>query len=204
MVRYMFLIIFVLTLIIPPNSGADRVTFVKKPIPAPPPRLVLKTSWKEFHQLNDIQDPVREVKCQVALDYIKQRTGNRALPIFYAIKLHTDTNHILLMTSLIDHESRFRNVNGSAGEIGPCQIKPTTLMCLCREIRTISEAKSILADVSNNVMFSYQLLKKLGLGEKPLGSVLCQYNGSSQQQAYAEYVTNKYKALEKNAGSLRI
>lgn len=135
------------------------------------------------------------------LDEIKARLEwHDAVSIYRTIyKVSKNVDEMIYLTSIVETESNFRNVNGSHGEIGPCQIKPTTGYCVYRKIyknTTVEEVSSILTDVVCNVEIGYLLIKKyLKIYKGDKVKALKRYNAGSNRNQYARKIMKKYHAI---------
>lgn len=112
-----------------------------------------------------------------------------------------DVDDIFYITALIEAESNFRNVHGSAGEIGPCQIKPTTGHYIHKKYFdevTVDEISEMLENVTMNVEYGYLLIKHFTKRyNQNKRKALEKYNAGRYKKQYARNILRKYNKLIK-------
>lgn len=108
----------------------------------------------------------------------------------------------LLIIAVITVESEFRNVIGSAGELGLMQIKPSTAEFIAKkfDLSVPSDWKVLLWDYELNILYGACYLKYLIDKYKDLRKALEAYNGGTYRKEYAEKILTLYEELK--AGSL--
>ncbi len=108
----------------------------------------------------------------------------------------------LLVIALINVESEFRNVVGTAGELGLVQIKKETAEFVAQKY-SLSEPEggwsTLLWDFRINIEYGVLYLKYLL--QKTSGNLfkaLEMYNGGSMKTIYANKIVSEYKELMEN------
>jgi len=100
-----------------------------------------------------------------------------------------------LQAAVAEQESNYRDVDGSHGEIGVCQIKPATGLPVLGEIDpklTVEEAEHVLGDISWNIYVSRSLLER----EEDKIRTLVMYNGGSEKWEYSSEVMRRYYQIK--------
>jgi len=108
----------------------------------------------------------------------------------------------LLIIAVITVESEFRNVIGTAGELGLMQIKPSTAEFIAKnfDLPIPGDWKALLWDYELNILYGACYLKYLLDKFGNLRTALEYYNGGSYRKEYAEKIITLYEELK--SGSL--
>ncbi len=138
------------------------------------------TKLRSFHGLSTEDRYVLELK--KAIDTASARTGLDPL----------------LIISVITVESEFRNVIGSAGELGLMQIKPDTAEFISKkfDLPVPSNWRALLWNYNLNILYGACYLKYLLDKYKNLRKALEAYNGGSYRKEYAEKIITLYEELK--------
>jgi soluble lytic murein transglycosylase len=104
----------------------------------------------------------------------------------------------LLIIAVITVESEFRNVIGSAGELGLMQIKPETAQFISKnfDLPVPNDWKALLWDYELNILYGSCYLKYLLDKFGNLRKALEYYNGGSYRKEYAEKILTLYEELK--------
>jgi len=96
---------------------------------------------------------------------------------------------LFFIASLIEAESNYRAVNGRHGEIGPCQIKPTTAWHhFANQRLSLGDVRAMLGRVTVNVKVGYELLLSYG---QDRATALEKYNSGKNKETYRKKVLEK-------------
>jgi len=99
-----------------------------------------------------------------------------------------------LQTAIAEQESNYRDVDGSHGEIGVCQIKPKTGLGAMKHYDpsvTEEEVEAMLKVISINISISHRLIQQYGSKTNKIVA-LTRYNAGIKKNEYSADVMRRY------------